>query len=215
MLEVQEEVFLVVLEKCGNYKTPGAEGLRWDNWYIGGCSGYYRYKINDEDYGTRDNRNHGYFQYCLGGCHSAGLYYRGSDGGTGGQGGVITVSNLDNIHAYNGYFKQEEEDTETKPTELTECVIYAQLGYSLDDLNKDQIPYKSIYSVYQRYNKGNLHVARISDTLEYANNAIGMINYLGTNYRSIDYSTYTIYKKIGIGSGAGFHEISNGTLTVK
>lgn len=47
-----------------------------------------------------------------------------------------------------------------------------------------------------------------------ARTAVELIAELQNNYRSIDYSVYNTYGNLGIGSGAGYVEVSNGTYTV-
>lgn len=186
---------------------PGAEGrYSGTGWGNTGSSGYYRfYCDNGECAGSFDC-----FQFALGGHHTAGTAWRGFNGGSAGKGGTIKVSESAHIYAYNGYFKQNDVINTT--TETTECVIYAQLGYSLDALNADTVEVQmSTTGNYGKFNNGKLRVAKVNDLLAYANNASGMITKLGNNYRTINYSTYTNYGKIGIGSGAGLHEFSNGT----
>lgn len=137
-------------------------------------------------------------------------------GGSGGKGGNITIDNINNITALNGKFKQNENDNRETTVE-NQCVIYSQLGFSLDEINKDQEIYHTDLEYYKPYNNGDLEVAKVSNTLEYANSPSGMINFLNSKnpaYRTIDYDTYTKYGNLGIGSGAGLHEYSNGSLTI-
>ncbi len=134
----------------------------------------------------------------------------------GGKGGNITIDNISNVTALNGRFRQDKNDNR-ETTVLNQCVIYSQLGFSLDEINKDQEIYHTDLDCYQTYKNGDLEVAKVSDTLEYANNPEGMIIFLNNenpNYRTIDYDTYTKYGNLGIGSGAGLHEYSNGSLTI-
>ena len=137
-------------------------------------------------------------------------------GGVGGKGGNITINNKDNIIALNGKFKQDKNDNRETSID-NECVIYAQIGFSLDEINKDQKIYHTDLEYYKPYKNGDLEVAKVSDTLEYANNAEEMISFLNsqnTAYRAISCDPYTKYGNLGIGSGAGLHEYSNGTLTI-
>lgn len=137
-------------------------------------------------------------------------------GGTGGKGGNVTINNINNVTALNGKFKQDENDNRETSID-NECVIYAQIGFSLDEINKDKTIYHTDLECYKPYNNGDLEVTKVSDTLNYANDSNGMINFLNsknTAYRTIDYDTYTKYGNLGIGSGAGLHEYSNGSLTI-
>lgn len=134
--------------------------------------------------------------------------------GTAGNGGDIKVSENVQVYAFNGKFKKNALDLNIITNCNSECVIYAQIGYSLIELNKDKTIYHSNCSPFQKYNNGDLTITRISDTLEFANNTQGMISYLQNNYRTITYQPYIEYGKIGIGSGAGFKEYDNGTYTV-
>lgn len=175
-------------------------------------SGYYQFKPDCNE------TNWASWGYRIGGSSGAG--YKncfGGSGGTGGKGGTVTINNPEKITALNGKFKQNNEDN--RQTDYTnECVIYAQIGFSLDEINSDFTTYHTDLPSYQTYKDGELEVAKVSDTLRYANDALGMISYLNSvnsGYRTINYDTFTKYGKIGIGSGAGFHEISNGTLTIE
>ncbi len=117
--------------------------------------------------------------------------YRGGSGGTAGNGGNITVSSNCTIKAYNGSYITNEENQTEEWKANNASIIYAQLGYNIEQIRNASKNGNS------KYNKIKVR------------NAKELISELGNNYRTIKYNDY-----FGIGSGAGYIESSNGTYKV-
>ena len=142
-------------------------------------------------------------------------YFRGGNGGIGGKGGKIKVDEESNVYAFNGsYLTEVDSSSQTESwRQNNQCCIYAQVGYSIEQLRND-LKTVQIFPV-TNSTTGNttytdIKVSKISKIN--ARNSINLIQELGNNYRSID-NYYDVYG-IGIGSGAGYIEVSNGTYAV-
>ena len=124
---------------------------------------------------------------------------KGGAGGQGGAGGRVFVKgSLSRIHAYNGAYltdvdaiKQSESWKQTNQT-----AIYGQFGYNINKISKDATTVKKI---------NGRKITEIHDELKS----------LGEEYRNIDRTVFTTYGNIGIGTGAGYIESSNGALVVE
>lgn len=116
------------------------------------------------------------------------------DAASGGEGGTVTISNA-NVYAYNGsYITDGSVDLSNLDNKKNyQSIIYAQVGYDIKAIRENE-----------DINKVTSRTAK--DLIK---------EFSGLNkYRTIDYSTYQKYGAMGIGSGAGATETSNGTLTI-
>lgn len=116
------------------------------------------------------------------------------DAAYGGEGGTVTISNA-NVYAYNGsYITDGSVDLSNLDNKKNyQSIIYAQVGYDIKAIRENE----DINKVTSRTAKDLIN------------------EFSGLNkYRTIDYSTYQKYGAMGIGSGAGATETSNGTLTI-
>ena len=141
--------------------------------------------------------------------------HRGGDGGIAGKGANVKVSNNAMIYAFNG--NRYTDGTEYK-NGVNQCPIYIQAGCSP---KRQEVKSIDIHNYDKQYNniwhmkttseqKINLDKTgyinkKYIDNDEYKSNKMLNINYLLNN---VDMSTQ------GIGSGAGYIEISNGTYIV-
>ena len=119
-------------------------------------------------------------------------FFRAAHGGSGGECGETTIyTHLDNVHAYNGAYMTESDGQSyiVDGVQTKASPIYAQLGFSLDDIRA----------------KG------IADTSDYREDTDGMVSYLSSQGVARNIEPAQI---LGIGSGAGYTETSNGTLKI-
>lgn len=117
-----------------------------------------------------------------------------SDAASGGEGGTVAISKA-NVYAYNGsYITDGSVDLSNLDNKKNyQSIIYAQVGYDIKAIRENE----DINKVTSRTAKDLIN------------------EFSGLNkYRTIDYSTYQKYGAMGIGSGAGATETSNGTLTI-
>ena len=152
----------------------------------------------------------------LGGMGNSGAYnldHRGSDGGTAGSGGNITVSSLAKVYAYNGNRFTDGTSYDGGNNELP---IYLQKGY---------YPTKYKYLYTERIGgNGAMYIntdVQITDNEKTNVELSGYINPIllesVNRYVTIATSgTDVVYDLSiqGVGSGAGYVEISNGTYTI-
>ena len=133
----------------------------------------------------------------FGGCGEA-LNHTAGCGGQGGKGGNIKVSEIAKIYAYNGSRLNDGNQTRTGKDQ---AVIYGQLGivtpkyewYSSSGIIK--IRQKSLQSTIDKVNYINDNMISQKVTI---NSAVSFLT-------NVNLSTQ------GVGSGAGYIEISNGT----
>lgn len=147
------------------------------------------------------------------------------------DGNIKVFGNSNRIHAYNGsYITTEDAISQSDEWKInSQSIIYAQLGYSLELLRDDKdvttkttlnlksyLPEswltKNINPDIDKYSPFDASLPKVVSIN--ARTAVELIAELQNNYRSIDYSVYNTYGNLGIGSGAGYIEISNGTYTV-
>lgn len=127
-----------------------------------------------------------------------GSYAAGSGGKAGGGGNVTIYGDMNRVHAYNGsYITNVNASTQSESwKQSNQSVIYAQLGYNISTISTN-------------HEKFGGNIAARTDT-----QLIQEISNVAGNYRTINYEPYLIYGKMGIGSGAGYSEIGNGTLEI-
>ncbi|MDY3617789.1 MAG: hypothetical protein SO058_02100, partial [Agathobaculum sp.] len=118
-------------------------------------------------------------------------YIAGNGGASGSGGNVILHTHLGNVHAYNGSYMTEADGQSyiVDSVQTKASPIYAQLGFSLDDIRA----------------KG------ITDTSAYREDTAGLVSYLSGQGVARNIAPAQI---LGIGSGAGYTETSNGTLKI-
>ena len=128
------------------------------------------------------------------------------DGGTAGSGGAITVSSNNKIYAYNGNLYSDGKNSMPCPIYLQAGIKNAQYTYISQGNNVSrwkfllkQTATKSTVS------KTNYKNANFSQTIN-INEQLGIS---GNPLSNVDMS------KQGVGSGAGYIEVSNGTYKVK
>lgn len=177
----------------------------------GGSSGAYSSGGNGFSSGRTESQS-----YLFGGTNGTGLeygaYFSGQEIGGGGhyinqangvdtllragKGGNISVSDINNIFAYNGsYITDGSIDfSNNSNRENYQSIIYAQIGYNIEKIRNDRL----IDKVDSRTD-----LALLQEFLT-----------LDSKYRDIDYTIYTRLGKMGIGSGAGAIEVSNGLLFI-
>lgn len=172
-------------------------------YYWAGC-GYFAGSLGQVDYNsTKINR----VTEMLGGASN--LRCSGHEGGTGGvagKGGNVTVDKTCKIYAYNG---NRYSDGSSYANGMNQTPIYCQMGV---------IPEK--YTYLTKSVNTTIYV-----TLASAKSNVGTLNYVNPAYSNsnkklgTDYNKYLTknldMSKQGIGSGAGYTEISNGTYRIK
>lgn len=131
----------------------------------------------------------------VGGCRSEKRTETIRDGGQGGKGGNITVSNTSTINSYNGSYITDGSinlDDDNNKVNF-QAIIYGQLGYDVAQM-RNALKIKNV-------------VSRTAEDLLKEFSSYGA-------YRIINNDFYSRFQKIGVGSGAGAVEISNGTYTI-
>jgi hypothetical protein len=133
-----------------------------------------------------------------GGGSSIGGSYQIDYAAAGGKGGTITLSNNGKIYAYNGAYITDtsvdfSDDPDDQKKQNYQSIIYGQLGYDISAI-------RSLGTV--KKVTARTAAKLIQEWSSY------------TSCRTIDYSVFTTYGALGIGSGAGGTEVSNGTLTI-
>ncbi len=141
--------------------------------------------------------------------------HRGGDGGTAGQGANVKVSETANIYAFNG---NRYTDGTSYMNGINQTPIYLQAGCMP---KRQEVTSIDIHAYDNLYNKiwhmrttseqktglpktGYINSKYMTDS-EFLSNKTLTMNYLLSN---VDMSTQ------GIGSGAGYIEVSNGTYTI-
>ena len=181
------------------------------NWQGGG---YYDGMTSEADDPTFDmNKN------LIGG--KGGISYRpghtGGNGGKAGSGGNITVSKSANVYAYNGNMY-----TDGTPylNGTNQAVIYLQAGVSptryLHIKNRsNKWPKNTTYDINVHSNYPTFEVQSEGKTNVTLSGYVNKLNVGVTKqFGSHKYLTAVDLSKQGVGSGAGYVEVSNGTYTI-
>ena len=157
---------------------------------------------------------------CFGGMGGTSYYigHRAGDGGTAGSGGNIKVSSNSQIYAYNGNRYTDGTDYENG---LNQCPIYLQAGIS---------PTRYVVASYATHEYGGEHpIYGFTNGITLSKTSNLETNKTKSGYINKFYETVTDDNKIitmnsllkdvdmsyqGIGSGAGYVEVSNGIFTI-
>lgn len=169
---------------------------------IGGC-GYYQ-----GAYG-KDIKNVDRPSVVFGGKGNQGWHNYSShgsgDGGTAGSGGDVTVTESCNIYAYNGNLYSDGSASQAAPIYLQAGIKNAEYTYVSqgDNVSRYKFLLKLVkeQTTAEKLSYNNTSVNQILDINE-------LLNISGNPLNAVDMA------KQGIGSGAGYKEISNGTYTV-
>lgn len=166
---------------------------------------------------------------CLGGFHAYGLAkdgsHRSGDGGTAGSGGTISVSKDAKVYAYNGNLFTDGTSYENG---VNQCPIYAQNG---------KVPARYEY-ISLGSGTATVYNFRLNSTPTVVENNIALSGYTNNKYISTSTEKEETYvssrilnintilristnnllnsvdmSKQGVGSGAGYIEVSNGSYT--
>ena len=149
-------------------------------------------------YFSKNSDSYSSSTYTVGKIGGGGTWSAGN-GGKAGNGGIVTISNS-NVYAYNGaYITSSDSGTVGNEWGKNQCPIYAQLGISLEKMRQS-----SIVSV-----NGRTGSALLEELKDYIDTNLVKVNYI--NKKPIVQEN----QNLGIGSGAGYIEESNGTLTIK
>lgn len=205
----------------GTSTWPGTNGFRGNSNGGGGyfsSFGDYSYKLNGVV--STGNSTKDFFggMSRLGEFSGAPYGHRSGNGGIAGAGGIINKSTDSNVYAYNGNMYTGDEfefsHDNLRVTKIiyydgheynngdNQCPIYLQLGITIDHYN---------WLSNATYSNLNLEARNINSD----NTLSGYTNSLVSGKISVNSLIDNKDKNIlGVGSGAGYIEMSNGTYTV-
>ena len=175
--------------ECNNYSYVRCDGLSgYAPIWAPPSGGYF-----SKNYDSYSNPSYEVGKIGGGGSTNAG------NGGKAGSGGNVSLLNS-NVFAYNGsYITSSNSGTDTNPWGKYQCPIYLQLGISLDKIRNDS-------------SKVNIESRNGTDMLNelqaYTDKNIKKNKYKNTN------PIVNENEMLGIGSGAGYIEVSNGSLKI-
>jgi len=200
--------------------------IRCGDMYWGG-GGYFQ---GQEGY---DLNNIKLQESCLGGMGGTAWYrgHRAGDGGTAGKGGNIKVSNNAEIYAFNGNIYTDGTDYQNG---INQCPIYLQSGIKTAKYDVESYGTHKYGSDVNKFTdkyllSNNITLVKTSDqsiasqteyvNTIYSNNPTYIANKILNINTKLGITTNTLLTNVdmskqGIGSGAGYIELSNGTYTV-
>ena len=180
--------------------SSGAESFLGGGGYFEGADGIDKNGLNRKILTFGGMYNQGYWDN---------LKDHSGNGGTAGKGGNIKKSNNSKIFAYNGNLYTDGTSYEDG---INQCPIYLQAG-----IVTAKYTYNSLYGGSNSYAFFELILTKEKENIE-------LNGYKNEKYNNIDNSKRYITKNVllnnvdmstqGIGSGAGYIEISNGTYMV-
>lgn len=144
------------------------------------------------------------------------LSHIAGSGGTAGKGGTISKSENSKVYAFNGNLYT---DGTAYNNGINQCPIYAQLGIVVEKYGYEKFGGHVIDSAFQ--------MRKISDSSKmvksgYSNDLYNEGNFKDNKIRNFNsilgidnkYLSNVDMSKLGVGSGAGYIEVSNGTYKV-
>jgi len=148
------------------------------------------------------------------------LGHEPGNGGIGGEGAVVKVSDKAKIYAFNGNLYTDGLIGHEYKDGLNQCPIYAQYGSSFDKYK--YIPFDSIQDWIKDITKTSSATSIAQSgyvNKMYSENATFASNKMLNINTKLEITTNTILTNVdmskqGIGSGAGYTEVSNGTYEV-
>lgn len=194
------QVVILINNEDGPDKQRKVDGGRGGGYYEGPDEK----DINNEDLKVK----------CLGGFGGTSwkISHRGGNGGTAGKGGNIKISNNSKLYAFNGNKYSDESSTNN---EVDQAAIYLQAGitlnhYKVTALSSYDYSSPDIYPTLVLENVGTINNAKTGYVNQYYNNlsTSQKMKTFNSVLNSVDMSLQ------GIGSGAGYIELSNGTYEV-
>ena len=128
------------------------------------------------------------------------------NGGIAGKGGTIEVSTNAKVYAYNG---NRYTNGTSYNDGLNQCPIYLQNGVKITEYKYEPInkPMKNHFTLIVKNESSNLNIDRVNE-FQYENEKL---KYDRVTIANNSYLQNVEMKYQGVGSGAGFIEVSNGT----
>ena len=140
------------------------------------------------------------------------LGHQSGSGGTGGQGGIIKVSDNAKVYAFNGNYFTDNISGHEYGNGLNQCPIYLQNGISIAKYDMTDDTHLFLKTAQTTVNKSgyinNIYIENEIFSSKRTLNINTSLGITGNPLTNVDMSL------LGVGSGAGYIELSNGTYTI-